>query len=199
MIHRFNLPGDAAAHEFFGPELPSVAAYNQDSDDIKMARSMAEEAVNASGASVEVSRRTDNADHDGVWDADADPTYWAPVIMRATFKQEAPEAELLKWGRDRPTATEMTFSHLGVYKKFGDRMLRSGDVIKAPEPSSVTGTVTGYRFFRITEVVPSGAYKFQWLYITCHVEALTGDVTVDPERRAQHADLAPPLGLQWGQ
>ena len=58
-----------------------IALHDEESADIRYARQLADEIIHVSGAEIEVYLRTDNADNDSVWDADADPTYWQPILM----------------------------------------------------------------------------------------------------------------------
>lgn len=155
-----------------------VAIHDPESNDLKLARKMADEIINVSGAEVKVYLRTENQDYDKLWDADADPTYWNPVPMKAYFKPAPLELELKKWGADTENKTEIVFSHRQVFQKFGDRMLRVGDVVQVPYNSATEAL--NPRYFRVTNATPSGNFRYFWLYLTCQVTLLTGDVTVRP-------------------
>lgn len=185
-IYNFGNDGDTtitgfhATHESFRSDVEQentpVAIHNDESADIKMARLQAEEMINVSGANIKVYLRTDNADYDAVFDEDADPTYWPPVPMKAFFKPEPLQAELMQWGIDTPNKTEVVFSFRQLFEKFGKRMLRPGDVFQLPYNSTI-----GLKNFRVLNATPTGNYKYIWLYLTCQVETLTADVTVRPE------------------
>jgi hypothetical protein len=155
-----------------------IAIHDTEVADIKLARQLADEIIHVSGAEIKVFLRTDNADHDDVFDEDADPTYWNPMPMKAFFKPAAIEIELKKWGADMEThRTEVSFSHRQLYTKFGNRMLRSGDVLQLPYNAAAISP----KNFRIINATPSGNFRYIWLYYTCQVEVLTADITVRTE------------------
>lgn len=144
------------------------------SKDVLLARKMADEVINISGAEISVFARTDNADHDKVWDEDPDPTYWPAKIVKGFFKPEPTQAELKSWGVDTPNRTEITFSHREILEVFGERMLRSGDVLQLPYNAKTNSP----KNFRILNVTPAGNFRYIWLYLQCSVETLTADITV---------------------
>lgn len=159
-----------------------LALHDPDSNDLELARKKADEIINVSGAEIKVYIRTDNQDYDKLWDADADPTYWNPVPMKAFFKPAPLEVELKKWGADTENKTEIVFSHRHLFKQFGDRMLRTGDVIQVPYNAATEAL--NPRYFRVTNGTPSGNYRYHWLYFTCQVTLLTADMTVRPDDAA---------------
>jgi hypothetical protein len=154
-----------------------VSIYNTESKDIQLARSMANEMINVSGAPVKVFIRTENADYDAVWDEDPDPTYWTPILLKAFFKPEPIQTELTKWGADTKNRTEVMFSHYQLYAEVGERMLRAGDVIQLPFNSVMINP----KNFRVLNATPSGNFRYTWLYWSCQVETLTADMNVRPE------------------
>lgn len=154
-----------------------VAIHDESSADIRLARRMAEEQINVSGAEVKVFLRTDNEDFDQVFDEDPDPTYWSPVLMKAFFKPEPLQAELQLWGVDTPNKSEIVFSHWQVIEEFGERTLRTGDIIQLPYNASNNSP----KNFRVLNSTPTGNFRYIWLYLTCQVETLTADVTVRVE------------------
>lgn len=153
-----------------------LALHDPDSNDLKLARKMADEIINVSGAEVKVYARTDNPDYDHVHDADPDPTYWAAVPMKAYFKPQPLELELKKWGAEAENKTEIVFSHRQLYTQYGNRMLRPGDVVKVPYNAATPHL--NPNSFRITNATPSGNFRYNWLYFTCQVTLLTADITV---------------------
>ena len=155
-----------------------ISIHDSFSNDLKLARLQADEIINVSGAEVEVYIRTDNADYDVVWDSDPDPTYWNMFRIKAFFKPQMLETELKKWGIDIANKTEIVFSHLQIFRELGNRMLRIGDVIKVPYNSA--NTALAPQNYRITNVTPSGNFRYNWLYLTCQATVLTADVTVRP-------------------
>lgn len=155
-----------------------IAIHDPSTGDVKLARQLADEMIHVSGAEVQVYLRTNNEDFDHVLDADADPTYWNPVSMKAFFKPAPVEVELTKWGADvGENRIEVIFSHRQLYEKFGDRMLRVGDVLTLPYNAAAINPTN----YRITNATPSGNFRYIWLYLTCQVEVLTADITVRPK------------------
>jgi hypothetical protein len=170
-----------------------LALHDPESNDLKLARKMADEIIHVSGAEVKIYTRTENADYDTVWDSDPDPTYWNSVLMKAYFKPQPLEAELKKWGGDISNKTEIIFSHRQVFQQFASRMLRTGDVIQVPY-NAATPQLSP-KNFRITNVTPSGNFRYNWLYLTCQAEVLTADVTVRPP---DEAPMQEPESIQSG-
>lgn len=156
-----------------------IALHDDESPDIRYARLLVDEIINVSGAEVKVFTRTENADFDSVWDEDPDPTYWGAVYLKAFFKPQPLEAELKKWGAEVVNKTEVVFSHHQLHQRFGDRMLRVGDVIQLPHNAATQAIAP--KNYRVLNGSPSGNFRYTWLYFTCAVETLTADVTVRPE------------------
>lgn len=157
----------------------ALSVYDTEAPEIKTARTLADEIINISGAEIKVFVRTDNADFDVVWDEDADPTYWSSDLMKAFFKPAPLETELKKWGADTINKTEVVFSHRQLYEKYGERMLRTGDVLQLPFNSSfVDRNPSNYRVINGT---PSGNFRYTWLYFSCSVETLNADISVRPQ------------------
>lgn len=191
MLYRFGISegiGDEAfdsVHESFRSDIDQrhtpLALHDPESADIKLARQLADEMINVSGAEVKIFARTENSDYDIVWDEDPDPTYWNAIFTKGFFKPKPIEAELKRWGVDVTNKTEIVFSHRQIYNLLGDRMLRSGDVIQLPF-NSVPISPKNYRVLNGT---PSGNFRYVWLYFTCQLELLTADITVRPEADMQ--------------
>lgn len=154
-----------------------ISLFDPDTGDVKLARQMADEMINVSGAEIQIYLRTDNNDIDHVFDEDADPTYWPPVTIKAFFKPAPLELELEKWGADLgDLRSEVVFSHRQLYERYGGRMLRVGDVLLLPYNAAAINPTN----YRITNATPSGNFRYNWLYFTCQVEILTADITVRP-------------------
>ncbi len=187
-IHRFAVDTGQLSDKFTSV-LPSmrtdveqrhtkIALHDEESADIRLARSLADEMINVSGAEIQLYLRTDNADNDNVWDEDANPTYWDSIPIKAFFKPEPIEIELKKWGVDlENNRTEVVFSHRQLYEEFGERMLRIGDVLHLPYNAANINP----EYYRIVNATPSGNFRYVWLYFTCQVEVLTADITVRPK------------------
>lgn len=191
MIHRFGMSegiGDEAfdaVHESFRSDIDqrhtSLALHDPDSADVKLARQLADEIINVSGAEVKVYVRTDNNDYDAVWDEDPDPTYWNSIPVKGFFKPKPIETELKRWGVDTANKTEIIFSHRQIYNILGERMLRAGDVVQLP----FNAVPISPKNYRILNATPSGNFRYIWLYFTCQLELLTADITVRPEQDMQ--------------
>lgn len=159
----------------------SIAVHNPESADIKLAKQLADEMINVSGAELKVFIRTDNNDFDAVWDEDPDPTYWQPILIKGFFKPSPIEVELKRWGADTSNQTEVVFSFRMLYSLLSDRMLRAGDVIQIPYNSAPINP----KNYRILNATPTGNFRYNWLYYTCQAELLTADISVRPETDMQ--------------
>jgi hypothetical protein len=166
-----------------------LALHDPDSNDLKLARRLADEIINISGAEVKIYTRTDNADYDAVWDSDPDPTYWNAVLMKGYFKPQPLEAELKKWGAEIANKTEIIFSHRQIFREFRERMLRVGDVIQIPYNAAMPDLAP--KNYRVTNVTPSGNFRYHWLYLTCQAEVITADITVRPPDETPIVDDEP--------
>lgn len=162
-----------------------IAIHSPESADILLARRLADEIINVSGAEINLWVRTDNNDFDSVWDEDPDPTYWNRVQMKAFFRPEPLQTELKQWGLDTKNKPDVVFSHRQVIEQLGDRMIRAGDVIQLPYNSALA---FGPRNFRVLNSSPSGNFRYIWLYFACQVETLTADITVRVEDDIQESE-----------
>ena len=160
-----------------------VAIHDNESADIRLARSQVREMIQVSGAEVTVYIRTDNADFDNVWDEDSDPTYWNPIKIKGYFKPQPLEAELKVWGAEVINKTEIVFDHHEVNQLVGERMFRAGDVIQLPYNAATVALSP--KNYRVLNATPSGNFRYTWLYLTCQMETLTADITVRPEEDIQ--------------
>jgi len=204
MIHRFGanpgqLPIDTfdnvlASFRSDSDQLNSkIALDDPDNPDIKLARTLANEQINISGANVVVYIRTENADVDLVWDEDPDPTYWEPIPMKAYFKPAPLELELKKWGAEINNKTDVVFSHFQLFEQFGERMLRQGDVIRLPFNAAMPQLNPNN--FEVLNGSPTGNFRYNWMYFTCQVETLLADVTVRPEEDMPEDEPLPTTGM----
>jgi len=155
-----------------------LSLFDLESADVRTARTLADEVVNISGAEVKIFIRTNNNDYDSVWDEDADPTYWTSEMLKAFFKPAPLETELKKWGADTINKTEVVFSHRQVFEKFGNRMLRTGDVLQLPFNAAMEDRSP--KTYRVTNATPTGNFRYNWLYFSCTVETLNADISVRP-------------------
>lgn len=168
----------------------SLSIFQEDSPEVLTARTNADEMINTSGAEIRVYPRTDNADFDIVWDEDPDPTYLNHYNMKAFYKPSQLKTELKKWGIDTSAPTEIVFSHRQLYEKFGERMLRDGDVIYIPfNAASINPT-----HYRVTNGSPTGNFRYTWLYFTCQTDILRADSTIRVKDDIQDRNEIEPSG-----
>lgn len=190
MIHKFSQDATIYRGNFLGNsgfighrsdmerEYPLIQSHNVESADVRMAMNTATETCNIAGALIDIHQRTDNhGNTDQVWDEDADPTYWPAVPMKAFFAPGAVEVALKTWGPDSIVKLEMYFSLQYLVDKFGERVLRPGDVVYVPF-NAIGNAIP--RYFRIINFTPIGNYKYVWLYAKCNCESLTADINVTP-------------------
>ncbi len=183
MIHRFAQLGQAPS----GP-LPSnrsdiernnplIQQHDTESADHGLSASLSEEMIAISGAQVIVYLRTDNSDHDDVWEEDADPTYFRGKRLKAFFVPQVKATELTQWGADSPNQTTVVFSKSQVQRELG-RMIRIGDVLELPYNGS--GEIAPSRY-KVLNSFDSGNFRYEWYYWSCVVENLLDDITINPE------------------
>lgn len=187
--YRGNLPGDDGFTGFRSDmerEYPTIQVHDFDSPDVRAASRIAEECIHVSGAEINLYHRTDNEDVDHVWDSDPDPTYWAPIVMKAFAPPKTIELALKSWGVDAKVTLEMHFALGELVRRFGTRIVRPGDVIGVPY--NAIGNILPMNF-RVVNATPFGNYRYVWMYLQCNLESLTGDLTVQPrDEGAQIAD-----------
>ena len=156
---------------------PMYSVQDYDSPDYAMVMRIAEETINTSGADVLVYARTDNEDVDEDWDEDANPTYANAENMKGFFVPQPLEQELTKWGVDQVNAVEIAFFRNHVYGKWGDRLLRAGDIIELPYNSA---SHTSPKYYRVDNAQETGNYRYTWMYVTCQCTLITGDPNIRP-------------------
>lgn len=191
MIHKFSQPYGPYDANFLADsayiggrsdvekELTLAQVHDTQSADLRAAMQLGSEVIAVSGARVDVHHRTDNkGSGDDVFDEDPNPTYWAPEPFKAFFPPGAIEAALKVWGMDASVKMDIYFSMVDLTRKFGKRLLRSGDVIFVP--FNAIGNFQP-KYFRVNNVTPSGSYRYGWLYVQCKCESLTADITVIPK------------------
>lgn len=202
-LHRFAIDTGQVSPDQFNTVLKSfrtdveqrhtpLALHDPENPDVRYARQLADEIINVSGAEVTVYVRTENEDFDTIWDEDPDPTYWNPLKLKGYFKPQPLEAELKKWGAEVSNKTEVVFSHRVLHEEFGERMLRTGDVIQLPYNAATVAV--GPKNYRVLNGTPSGNFRYIWLYFTCQVETLTADITVRPEEDMPEEEQIRPGG-----
>lgn len=161
-------------------DFPLVQQFDPRSRDLVTAHKMAYEFIYVAGAVVEIFARTDNADVDKVWGEDPDPTYWPGVVRKGFFQQKPLELALKQWSLEASITLVIDFSKDDMVRHFGQRMLRSGDVILVPYNS--IGNITP-KYFSVENASPSNPYRYDMLYLTCTCQNISGDITINPMRR----------------
>lgn len=190
MIHRFSQIHDQANAMAAGQRYTSnrseveqkhslLQIHDPESNDMAFANAQAKEMVNLSGANVIVYARTNNGDHDEVWGEDANPTYLAGKHLKGYFVPQPLNIQLTQWGADGSMQTTVIFCREDVYKEFGKRMLRIGDIIELP----YNGAVIKPDRFRILNAFDSGNFRYAWLYFSCLCENITGDEIIDIDHK----------------
>ena len=167
-----------------------LSVYNHDNPDLAFAERKAEEIINISGAWIVIFPRTNNSGADEVWEEDPDPTYKSGVKLKGYFVPQPVVIELTRCGIDSQNKTSVVFSRAILFKEFGKRMLRPGDVFEVPhntltplqeaEPGGKSNRMDKYRIINASDI---GNFLYRWLYYKCDVEALTGDITIQLEHR----------------
>jgi len=186
MLHRFSqTPSDTIATNTplgYRSDIevmhPLYQVHDINSRDIETARRIVKEMISVGGGLVQVHTRTMNEDVDDIWDEDPDPTYWMPQYFKATFVPQPLEFELTQWGVDvANNQTEIAFALSDIYEKFGERLLRTGDLIEVPY-NSVSAQKPKYYY--VNNAQEKGNFRYTWLYLNCQSSLISGDVNIRP-------------------
>lgn len=161
---------------------PLFQAHDVDSADISIVRQITREMIQVNGANVKIHARTDNADHDKVFDEDADPTYWPPISdIKGFFVPQPLEYELTLWGVDTNNKTEIVFSLEEIASKLPNRLLRPGDLIEVPYNSQ---SQQKPRYYAVNNAQEFGNFRYTWLYMKCQATLLVGEINLRPAQDA---------------
>ena len=144
-------------------EFTLLSLYQPENEDMAYAERVAFEMINITGAVTEIFVRTEDNDVDDVWDEQADPTYLPGVRIKGFFVPEPLKSELTKWGIDTPNKTKAVYSRAAIFKQFGNRMLRPGDIIEVPFGSIEKSRGKNKQQYRIVEPSEEGNFKYRWL------------------------------------
>lgn len=155
----------------------SVSVHNNSSNDHSYVRNLSNEIINTSGVELLLYHRTDNNDYSDTFDEDVNPTYWEPYILKGYFKPQPSTVELTKFGIDNKNKAEIIFSKNTLFGIAGDRLIRSGDIIKP----NVSNDIHKSPHYVVVTAVESGQYRYTWLYISCKCELAHGDITIIPK------------------
>lgn len=160
---------------------PLFQAHDVDSNDISLVRQITREMIQVNGAAVRIHPRTNNADHDKVFDEDADPTYWSPIDIKAFFVPQPMEYELILWGVDAVNKTEVVFSIDDITSALPNRLLRPGDLIEIPYNSQ---SQQKPKYYAVDNAQEYGNFRYTWLYVKCQATLLVGDINLRPPQDA---------------
>jgi len=156
---------------------PLHAIYDHNNPDMAQAEAYALENLRISGAWVTVIPRTEDNKYDKTWNEDSNPTYYTGYDFKAFFTPSAPEVSLTKFGHDAANSFDITFSRTQLIDSLGDRLLRNGDVIVVPHNSLIINA----NRFKVLHAQDSGNYRYRWMYITCTVENMNKDESLQPK------------------
>ena len=186
MIYSFSTPGEQpnVGQTDFRSDVeqssPLFQASDANSADISTARQIALEMIQVNGAQTLVHCRTDNADHDKIFDEDPDPTYWYPIPIKGFFVPKPLEYDLTLWGVDSPNKTEVVFA-LEQVTNLSKRLFRPGDLVELPYNSQ---SQQKPKYYAIDNAQETGNFRYTWLYLTCQVTLIVGDVNIRPAQDA---------------
>lgn len=169
-------------------ENSKVNISNQESEIAYMERAALDYINQAGTNSYIYLRSNDLGKVDEVWEEDSEPIYEQPIIVKAQFVPEKMSTALKKWGIESDAKFEINYSRAQLLDELGPRLIRTGDVIQIPHNTLVQTQNTEFidgKFgvadkFRVIEAHDTGNFNYRWLYWTCTVELLTGDITVRP-------------------
>jgi hypothetical protein len=176
--------------DYTNAEDSKLSIFDQDSPDIANMEREAFNYIQYSGAPTHIYLRTnDLLQVDDVWEEDSDPIYDCPVTIKGQFVPEKMSLALTKYGVDTKSQFEVHYSRAQLLSHFGNRLIRTGDVVGLPHNTLVqtqnTEFVNGQlglaNKFRVISATDTGNYNYRWLYWTCIVELLTGNFTVRPD------------------
>jgi len=134
-------------------------------------------------------RTNDLGQVDPVWEEDSNPIYEQPHKFKGVFAPDSVAISMVKWGLDSSVKFKVSYSRAWLLHTLGDRLIRKGDVIRIPHNTMqqlqnteyLDGKVNQMDQFRVLEATDTGNFNYRWLYWTCTVEPLTGDISVRVE------------------
>lgn len=166
------------------------AIYDHDNPDIANQEREIVSLVNDSGAWLKLFHRTsDLGQVDDVWEEDANPLYLPPVPVKGMFTPDSVATALTKYGIETKVGFEIHFSRANLLFLFGQRLIRKGDVIQVPHNTLIQTQSTEFLSgpqnqidkFLVTEAKDTGNFNYRWMYWTCTVQNVAGDITVRPK------------------
>jgi hypothetical protein len=160
---------------------PLFQASDVNSADIATAKKLALDMIQVNGANTLVHPRTDNMDHDKIFDEDPNPTYWAPVHIKGFFVPNPLEYELTLWGVDAANKQQIVFALEEVVSLSPKRLFRPGDLIELPFNSQ---SQQKPKYYAIDNAQEFGNFRYNWLYLKCDATLIVGDVNIRPAQDA---------------
>lgn len=164
--------------------------YNHQNPDIANMEREADQLIQLSGAPTLIYLRTnDMGQVDDVFDENANPTYCEYTNVKGLFTPESASMVKVKWGIDVDLKFKIHYSRARLLSQIGSRLIRQGDVIAIPHNTLIQTQATEYLEgkdnrldkFRVVGATDTGNFNYRWLYWTCTVEPLSGDITVRPK------------------
>lgn len=163
-------------------QFTDLSLYNHEKADIALIERWAEELINVSGAFMRIFIKNQNPNADAsVFDDNSDVTYSNPVLLKGYTQPVASKPELTKWGLDTELKTTITFPRHIIFKEFGDRGIRAGDLIEFPQNAMGLAVVR----YRVLNGYDFANFNFRWIYWQVEVENFSGDVTVVGDDRGR--------------
>ena len=156
---------------------PLFRASDVNSSDITLAKKIALEMVQVNGADTLIHMRTNNSDHDKVFDEDPNPTYWNPVSIKGFFVPQPLEYELTLWGVDSANKVEIVFALEQVSDVSPIRLFRVGDLVEVPYRSQ---SQQKPKYYAIDNAQETGNFRYTWLYLKCQATLIVGDIYLRP-------------------
>lgn len=169
--------------DYSDPDNNLTSMFDPDNPEIANMEREAYNYIHQAGAPTEIYLRTsDLGAVDDVWEEDNNPIYDSPVPVKGQFVPEKMSTALVKFGVESNAKFDVHYSRAELLDLFGNRLIRSGDVIDIPHNTLVQTQNTEFvdgKFglatkFRVLEARDTGNFNYRWLYWTCTVELLTG-------------------------
>ena len=167
-----------------------IAVYDHTNPEIANMEMEALNIIIDSGAPTLVYRRTDDTGQvNDTYNENPNPLYHPYDIIKGLFKPESISVSKVKWGVDSDVKIKMSYSRAYLLGLYGSRLIRIGDVIAVPHNTLIQtqsneyleGKVNRIDKFRVVHAYDTGNFNYRWLYWTCDLEPLSGDVAIRPE------------------
>jgi hypothetical protein len=166
-----------------------VAVYDHSNPEIANMEMEALNLVQDSGAPTLIYLRSDDTGQtDETYNETSNPIYLPPVLVKAMYKPESITLVKVKWGIDADAKFKIHYSRAYLLGLFGSRLIRNGDIISVPHNTLIQtqatefleGKINRLDKFRVVHAQDTGNFNFRWLYWTCDVEPLSGDIAIRP-------------------